>query len=141
MRILYIEDRPVNARVMHKIARAANCELRVAASGREGLAMLDQKPDVILTDIGLPDVDGPALIRQIRQALPDVPIIVVTAHVLPIDRQQCVAAGCTDYIAKPFRFGDMVEYLSQYRAAVEARPAAALPVRPLWKNEPSKASW
>jgi CheY-like chemotaxis protein len=120
MRILYIEDKPVNARVMHKIARAASCELWVATTGREGLAMLDQKPDVILTDIGLPDVDGPALICQIRQALPEVPIIVVTAHVLPIDRQRCAAAGCTDYIAKPFRFGDMVEYLNKYRAAIDA---------------------
>ncbi len=81
--------------------------------------MLDAKPDMILTDISLPDIDGPALIRQIRQILPDVPIVVVTAHALSTDRQACMDAGCTDYIAKPFHFQDMVNYLNHYRMTIE----------------------
>lgn len=115
MRILYIEDKPVNARIMQKIARAANWDLLVAATGQDGLALLNDEIDIILTDIGLPDTTGPALIRQIRQTRPTLPIIVVTAHVLPVDRQECAEAGCTDYIAKPFRFQEMVAYLNRYR--------------------------
>ncbi len=81
--------------------------------------MLDAKFDMILTDISLPDIDGPALIRQIRQTLPSIPIVVVTAHALSRDRQACIDAGCTDYIAKPFHFQEMVNYLNHYRMAIE----------------------
>ncbi len=118
MRILYIDDEPINGRVMRKIARAAHCELLIAERGQEGLALLAEQPDLILTDFALPDMDGPVLIRQIRQTLPAIPIIVFTANGLSSDRQQCLEAGCTDYIAKPFHFSDMVAYLSRHRETI-----------------------
>jgi CheY-like chemotaxis protein len=116
MRVLYIEDKATNVHVMRKIARAADCELVVAASGQEGLAHLAEKPDLILTDVGLPDMAGADLIRHIRQKLPDTPVIAVTAHVLPVDREECMAAGCTAYVGKPFRFAEMVGLLGHYKA-------------------------
>jgi CheY-like chemotaxis protein len=116
MRVLYIEDKATNVHVMRKIARAADCELIVAISGQEGLAYLAEKPDLILTDVGLPDMVGADLIRHIRQKLPYTPVIVVTAHVLPVDQEECMAAGCTAYVGKPFRFADMVGLLGQYKA-------------------------
>ncbi len=118
MRILYIDDLPINGRVMRKIARTAHCEVLIAESGKEALALLAEKPDLILTDFALPDLDGPLLIRQIRQMLPTIPIIVFTANGLSTDRQQCLEAGCTDYIAKPFHFSDMVVYLNRYRETI-----------------------
>jgi CheY-like chemotaxis protein len=121
MWVLYIEDKATNVHVMRKIARAADCELIMAASGQEGLASLAEKPDLILTDVGLPDMAGTDLIRQIRQKLPDTPVIAVTAHVLPVDQEECMAAGCTAYVGKPFRFADMVGLLGQYKA-ISNRP-------------------
>lgn len=116
MQILYIEDNAANVHVMRKIARTANCELIVATSGQEGLVHLTEKLALILTDVGLPDMAGVDLISQIRQKLPNTPIIAVTAHVLPVDREECMAAGCTIYVNKPFKFAEMVELLRHYKA-------------------------
>ncbi len=125
MRILYIDDDPINRRIMHKIARTANCELQGAANVREGLARLAEKPDLILTDARLPDINGLALIRQIRQISPAIPVVVVTAHALSADRQDCLEAGCTDYIAKPFHFEEMVAYLKRYETNSGSPPSIA----------------
>lgn len=78
--------------------------------------MLPLEPDLILMDIGLPDMDGLALTRLIRRERPEVPIIAVSAHSLPEDRARCLAAGCTDTIGKPFAFQEMVRYLGGWEA-------------------------
>ncbi len=126
MRVLYVEDKPVHTRIMQKIARMVGCELVLAASGQEALTLLDRELDIILTDIGLPDMEGTALIRQMRQMLPDIPIIAVTAHVLPVDREQCLQAGCTAYVSKPFKFMEMVELLRRYDSACKNPSAGSL---------------
>ncbi len=78
--------------------------------------MVCLEPDLILMDIGLPDMDGLALTRLIRRERPKVPIVVVSAHSLPEDRERCLAAGCLDTIGKPFRFQEMVAYLARWQA-------------------------
>jgi signal transduction histidine kinase/CheY-like chemotaxis protein len=121
MRILYIEDERVSLRVLERIAGELGCTLLTARTGQEGLALVGPDLDLILMDIGLPDIDGVSLTRQIRQTLPDLPIVAVTANALPGDRARCLEAGCTAYINKPFRYLEMVDFLTRFRAQVEVR--------------------
>jgi CheY-like chemotaxis protein len=114
MRILHIEDKAVVIQIMQRIAQVTGYDLFVANNGREGLQMLELRPDVILTDLGLPDIQGIDLIRQIQSQLPTVPVIAVTAHVQPTDREQCLAAGCAEFVAKPFRYSEMLALLKRY---------------------------
>ena len=114
MKILCIEDNASNMHVVQRLAAALGYELLAATHGQEGLALVGQTPDIILMDISLPDMDGLTLTHQIRAMLPDTPIIAVTAHALPDDRQKCLAAGCTDYLSKPYRILELVALLQKY---------------------------
>lgn len=114
MHILYVEDTAINVRVMSKVAQQLDAVLWVAPTGAEALTLLRAEFDLILVDIGLPDMDGLVLTRRIRDKLPTMPIIAVTAHTLPEDHARCLAAGCTDYIGKPFRFQEMVAAVGRY---------------------------
>jgi CheY-like chemotaxis protein len=80
-------------------------EVLHAKQGKDGILILEQTPgiDVALIDIMMPDMDGYETMQQIRQRpeLADVPLIAVTAKAMKGDRQKCLVAGASDYIAKP----------------------------------------
>jgi CheY-like chemotaxis protein len=114
VRILYIEDAPVNVRAMQRIAHHLGYELLTAANAADGLQLARQQPDLILVDVNLPDLDGLTLTRQMRDEQMPMPIIAITAHAITGYREKCLAAGCTDYVTKPFTFKEMVELLKRY---------------------------
>lgn len=76
-----------------------------ADNGREGLALLGEQPEVraVLMDITMPEMDGYDVIRRIRQqpARESLPLIALTAKALRADREQCLQAGASDYVAEP----------------------------------------
>jgi len=79
--------------------------------------VLEAPPCLILMDISLPDVDGLAatrLIRSLREPLARIPIIAITASAMVGDRERCLAAGCNDYLAKPFTVRALVDILQTY---------------------------
>lgn len=117
MKILYIEDNPRSIHVMRTIAQIAQCALDVAQSAGEGLRMLDDSYHLLLLDIGLPDADGLSLPAHIGIQYPKLPIVAITAHLMPDDRERCLRAGCTDYVSKPFSFQEMFYLLQRYRTA------------------------
>ncbi len=119
MKLLYIEDTPANVTIMRRIAGHLGCELAVAANATEGLLLLQDQHDVILVDISLPDMDGLTLIRAIRLQQPQVPIIAVTAHAMSDDKDRCLAAGCNDYVTKPYGWNMMLNLLKKYEASLE----------------------
>lgn len=113
--VLYIEDNPPNITVVTRIVESLGYKLTVATTAEEGLhhAFHDQ-PDIILMDVGLPDMDGLTATRSIRTSdspIRDIPIIAITASAMVGDREKCIEAGCDDYIAKPFQVKTLVDAL------------------------------
>ena len=104
-RILVVEDNNVNQLVALGQLQRLGHECVVAASGREAMhAIAGGHFDLILMDCQMPDMNGYEATRRIRQLqtpLRDIPIIAITAHALPGEREKCLAAGMNDYLAKP----------------------------------------
>jgi two-component system cell cycle response regulator DivK len=103
-RILYIEDNAENRMLVRRVLTAEGYTLIEAEDGPSGLRAADQhRPDLILMDINLPEVDGYEVTTRIRMLphLAGVPIVAVTANVMKGDREKSLAAGCDGYIQKP----------------------------------------
>lgn len=105
-RVLYIEDNRDNRLLVRRILLASDFDIEMleAGSALEGIRIArEQKPDLILMDLSMPDVDGLTATRTLR-AFPEtqhIPIIAVTANVMQADKTRTLAAGCVGYIGKP----------------------------------------
>ena len=103
-KILVIEDNDRNRKLVKILLEAKNYEVIEAKTGEEALAYLqDDKPDLILLDIQLPNMDGLTLTRMLRsnQETKDIPIVAVTAYAMKGDKERVLDAGCDAYISKP----------------------------------------
>ena len=104
-RILVVEDTEDNRRIIRDLLTAAGYALIEATDGAEGVALAQkERPDLVLMDIQLPEMDGYEATRRIR-ANPDlksIPIIAVTSYALAGDEAKALAAGCNAYVTKPY---------------------------------------
>ena len=103
-KILVVEDNDRNRRLLKILLEAKEYEVMEAATGEEALKCLsNQKPDLILMDIQLPNMDGLELIRKIKSQAEteDIPIVAITAYAMKGDRERILEAGCDEYISKP----------------------------------------
>ncbi len=114
MRILYVEDTPAYIEIIERLANHLKHELLVARTGADALKLLGSDLSLIITDVGLPDMDGLEMIRQIRAQLPHTPIIALTARVLAGEREQCLAAGCNEYFSKPITVQQLLDLFKYY---------------------------
>ncbi len=109
--VLIVEDNDKNARLLATMLKGAGYQVRLAMDGSEGARMTcELLPAMILTDLQMPGMDGLEMTR-ILKARPDtcsIPIIAVTAHALDEHREQALAAGCCNFISKPFRYRDLL---------------------------------
>jgi len=104
-RILVVEDQPDNRRIVRDLLTRSGYEIIEARTGEEGVTLAEtQRPDLILMDIQLPIIDGYEAARRIKAnpELRHIPIIAVTSYALSGDDVKAFAAGCDDYVAKPF---------------------------------------
>jgi two-component system cell cycle response regulator DivK len=104
-RILVVEDHEENRRIMRDLLTSAGFEMIEAHTGEDGVRLAGaERPDLVLMDIQLPGLDGYEATRRIKAnpALRAIPIIVVTSYALSGDEGKARAAGCDDYVAKPF---------------------------------------
>ena len=105
-RVLVVEDNMINQLVAEEILSQAGFTVEIAAGGQEAIERIaDGLPDLVLMDIQMPDMDGYEATRRIRALSPaaaDLPIVALTANAMEGDREQCLAAGMVDYVAKPF---------------------------------------
>jgi len=105
MKVLIVEDNPASMRLIRMALRKSGYRVLEAADGLEALAVARrERPDLIVMDVRLPKMDGLEATRRLRQTpgLGRVPIIALTASAMEGDRQRIIAAGCDEYIAKPF---------------------------------------
>ena len=103
-RILYIEDNPDNRLLIRRVLQAEGYEVLEAVDGQTGMQRAaEARPDLILMDINLPEIDGYEVTARLKQlpGLSRIPIIAVTANVMKGDREKTLAAGCDGYIQKP----------------------------------------
>ena len=116
-RILIVEDNMDTYELVHFILEKNGFETFLAVNGRDGVtAAQKQKPDLIIMDMAMPEMDGWTATAQIKRDknLSSIPLLALTAHALPADRQRAMDAGCDEYITKPMDLDDLVETV-QYR--------------------------
>ena len=100
--ILVIEDEPGIRAVLRVLLEAENYRVIEAGSaGRGEIEARSHKPDLLLIDLGLPDEDGVAVIRRLREWSP-VPIVVLSARTMESQKVAALDAGADDYVTKPF---------------------------------------
>ena len=117
-KILIVEDVEMNRDLLVQLLED-DYELVEAVDGQQGLELAAQeKPDLILLDVGLPEMDGWEVARRIRadEVLKAIPIIAVTAHAMAGDQERAFQAGCNDYIAKPIDEEELWEKVEKHIA-------------------------
>ena len=120
-RILIIEDEPALARALAITLNARGYETDVAVTGAAGLDLAaSSHPDLILLDLGLPDLDGMAILHAVR-GWSQIPVVVLSARQTSHDKVAALDAGADDYVSKPFA---MDELLARIRAATRRATGA-----------------
>ncbi|MCB0190725.1 MAG: response regulator [Anaerolineae bacterium] len=109
-KILYIEDNPDNMTLVQRVLEIEGYEVIPAKTGREGLTKaLENYPDMIITDINLPDIDGYEITDTLKnnQSTAHIPVIAMTANVMKKDREHVFRAGCDGFISKPIDIDEL----------------------------------
>src|SRR5256714_4524788 len=121
-RVLVVDDEPAILRVVRTNLTEHGFQVEGAETWQEARALLSHRPDVILLDLGLPDVEGVDVIRDIR-GYSSTPIVVLSARTAERDKVAALDLGADDYLTKPF---GVDELLARIRVALRhaARPAA-----------------
>ena len=124
-RVLLIEDDEDSRLLLRRVLERADMEIVEASDGTEGLRELyGSHPDVVLLDIGLPEVDGWHTLERIRE-LTDVPVMMVTGKASELEKVRALRAGADDYVTKPFGLQEVVarvEVLLRRRAPRKEPP-------------------
>lgn len=129
-RILLVDDEPSLLAVLEPVLTAAGYDVAVASTGMHALEQVNgDRPDVILLDLGLPDMDGKDVIRGLR-GIEGVPIIVISARHQEVEKIAALDQGADDYVDKPFEIGEL---MARIRAALRrhARQPATYRAGPL----------
>ena len=118
LRILVVEDNPVNQRLAVRLVEKHGHSAGTAANGQEALNMLDQKEyDLILMDVQMPvmnGLDASLAIREREKATgAHVPIVALTAHAMQSDKDECLASGVDDYLSKPIRGDELLSVIER----------------------------
>ena len=116
-KILVVEDNEQNLYLMQYILENNGYEVVIARNGGEALVLaLQERPDLILMDIQLPDIDGLEVTRRIRASKADgsIPIVAVTSFAMTGDREQSLKAGCNGYIEKPINPETFLNEIKKY---------------------------
>jgi two-component system response regulator PilR (NtrC family) len=106
--ILVVDDEPSYRQILTLVFESEGHQIRIAANGREALDRLAEEPaDLVVSDIRMPDMDGIEMLRNIRESMPDVGVIFMTAHASVETTREAFKLGADDYIEKPFDVDEM----------------------------------
>ena len=123
-RILIVDDELAIAEALAALLRQARYSVTTARSGREALSQLAADPDLIVLDIMMPDLDGYAVCRAVREKPGYVPIIMLTAKDAPGDRAAGLELGADAYLTKPFEPGELLAQVRALFRLIEQQRAA-----------------
>lgn len=125
--VLLVEDNPINQALAQRLLERNGLQVTLADNGREAVeAAASRSFDLVLMDVQMPEMDGYEATRRIRAGTgtdrPRVPIVALTANAMKQDREQCLAAGMDDFLAKPFSAQQLRAVLRRWLPAMLARP-------------------
>jgi CheY-like chemotaxis protein len=114
--ILLAEDEMANYLYVNDIIEDVGAKLIHAKNGLEAIELFRSNADIdlILMDIKMPEMDGVAATRAIKELKKDIPIIALTAYALSGDKEKCLAAGCNDYLSKPVLRADLLRTMAGF---------------------------
>jgi two-component system cell cycle response regulator DivK len=115
-RILIVEDNMDNYELVRLVLERAGYDVFLAINGRDGVdAARAQKPDLILMDMGLPEMDGWKAAKTLKSSedTKSIPLYALTAHTLPHERKRALLAGCDGYVPKPIHMKGLLEIVEQ----------------------------
>ncbi len=115
LKILVVDDEPPIRKLLRMGLSTQGYEILEAPNGKVSLDLLAQHPDLIILDLGLPDIQGLELLRMMRARNGDVPIVVLSSRGDEVGKVQALDLGADDYVTKPF---GMDELLARMRAAL-----------------------
>jgi CheY-like chemotaxis protein len=125
-RILVVDDRAANRSVAVALLGEIGYAAEAVESGEEALSLLARRAfDAVLLDSEMPGLDGPETCRRLRAQEGDgrrLPVIAVSAHTRPEEREACLAAGMDDYMTKPFQVSDLAVLLDRWTGISSAAP-------------------
>jgi two-component system, cell cycle response regulator DivK len=123
-RVLLVEDHPDTSELIRKELSFGGYDVLIAEDGREAVSASLLLPDIIIMDMRLPKMNGFEATKKIKEnsKTASIPILAATALNGPGDRERCIAAGCDDYIAKPFTHNEL---LGALKKLLDRRVAAA----------------
>jgi CheY-like chemotaxis protein len=115
--VLVVEDNEDNLMLLTFLLEQLDCQVVTAIEGRTALDLTQRcRPSLILLDMMLPDVDGLAVLCELKQnpVTAEIPVIAVTAMARTQDRERILAAGCNEYVTKPYNVDEIETLLRQY---------------------------
>jgi two-component system KDP operon response regulator KdpE len=115
IKVLVVDDEPQMRKLLRMGLGTQAYEILEAPNGKTALALLAKKPDLVILDLGLPDIEGLELLRTMRTRIESVPIVVLSSRDDEFGKVQALDLGADDYVTKPF---GMEELLARLRAAL-----------------------
>lgn len=114
-RILLVEDNAFNADMLSRRLKRVGFDVVVAEDGLTAVDRAKERPDLILMDVSLPNIDGLEATRRIKNdpETNTIPIVVLTAHAMMSDRQAALDAGCNEFETKPVEFARLIEKITR----------------------------
>ncbi len=115
--IMYVEDNPDNRILVRRILMSENYAILEAVNAADALNILkNARPDLILMDINMPDMDGYTLTTKIRSmpGFERIPILALTANVMRGDKEKTLEAGCDGYIQKPLDIDQLIREVERF---------------------------
>ena len=141
LKILVAEDNPVNQRLTIRLLEKHGHDVKLVQNGVEAVEYFrSEEFDLILMDVQMPEMDGLEATREIRNmSNPNarIPIIAMTAHATDADKQNCLASGIDEYLAKPFRSSELYELIGE----LTGRPTTKMGTSPQPRRRESLVDW
>ena len=119
-KLLYVEDNEDNIYMLSKWLQREGFAVVIARTGSEGVRLAhSEQPDLIIMDLVLPEMDGFQATRELRLSTDtrDIPILALSASVLPEDQHRAIEAGCDEFEIKPVNFASLLEKIERFLKA------------------------